>query len=81
MNIIKGLKKENIEALAELWEDKNFQKLVDLMRLNQDNFAKLCLTRPTWQQIQELQWYASGFSLIIKTVESCYKKVNNIRRK
>jgi hypothetical protein len=79
MNIITGLKNENIEALAELWQDNNFQNLVKLLRLNQDNFAKLCLTRTSWEQIQELQWYASAFSLVIKTVEDCYNKVN--RRK
>jgi hypothetical protein len=79
MNLIRGLQKENIEALAELWEDKNFQKLVEILRLNQQNFATMCLTRAKWESVQELQWYASAFSMVIKTVQDAHEKVNNIK--
>lgn len=75
-NLLKGLKKENIEALAELWEDKNFQEFVKVLRINQDNYAKLCLTRTNWEETQKLQWQAYTISLILKTVEEAHQKVN-----
>ena len=81
MNLLKGLKKENIEALADLWENEDFQKLVELLRINQDNYGKLCLTRPNWESVQPLQWYATAFSIVIKTVENCYLKINKIKRR
>ena len=80
-NLLKGLKTETIENLAELWEDKKFQELVKILRLNQENFAKLCLTRNRWEDIQQLQWHASAFSLIIKTVEDAARKVENLPKK
>ena len=81
MDILKGLKTETKETLAELWEDKKFQELVKILRVNQDNYAKLCLTRPNWEEIQKLQWQAYTISLIIKTVEEAYRKVNKIKEK
>ena len=81
MDLLKKLKSETIENLAELWEDKKFQELVKVLRLNQENFAKLCLTRTKWEDIQQLQYYASAFSLIIKTVEDAARKVENLPKK
>jgi len=81
MEIIQKLKKENIEALATLWEDKNFQKLVELLRLNQENCAKLCLTRTSMDAILRLQEEARAYSIIIKMVEESFNKVNNIKPK
>ena len=81
METIQKLKKENIEALATLWEDKNFQKLVGLLRLNQENCAKLCLTRTSMDAILRLQEEARAYSIIIKTVEDAYNKINNIKPK
>lgn len=81
MTLSKGLKKENTEALAELWEDKNFKKLVELLRINQENCAKLCLTRTSMDAVLRLQEEARAYSIIIKLVEDCYNKVNNLKRR
>jgi hypothetical protein len=85
ISLIKGLKKENISILAELWEDEKFQKLVDLLRLNQENLAKKMLagrmTQDNLVSYRELQDTAATFSLVIKTVEECFNKINKIRRK
>jgi len=81
MNIIKGLKKENIEALSNLWENEDFKKFVELLRVNQENCAKLCLTRTSMDAVLRLQEEARAYSIIIKIVEDCYNKVNNIKRR
>lgn len=82
ISLIRGLKKDNIEALGELWEDENFQKLVSLLRLNQENLGKKMLagrmTQENLSSYRELQDTAASFSLVIKTVEQCNKK---LRRK
>jgi hypothetical protein len=75
------LKKETQEKLAELWENENFKELVNLLRLNQDNCAKACLTRNNMDEILRLQEEARAYSIVIKTVENCYLKVNNIKTK
>jgi hypothetical protein len=74
------LKKETQEMMANLWENENFQGLVALLRLNQDNCAKACLTRNNMDEILRLQEEARAYSIVIKTVEDCYNKVNNIKR-
>ena len=79
--LIKGLKQENIEALANLWENTDFKKFVELLRVNQENCAKLCLTRTSMDAILRLQEEARAYSIIIKLVEDCYSKVNNIKPK
>jgi hypothetical protein len=79
--LIKGLKQENIEALANLWENTDFKKFVELLRVNQENCAKLCLTRTSMDAILRLQEEARAYSIIIKLVEDCYLKVNNIKPK
>jgi mevalonate kinase len=81
MNIIKGLKKENIEALSNLWENEDFKKFVELLRVNQENCAKLCLTRTSMDAVLRLQEEARAYSIIIKIVEDCYLKINNIKRR
>lgn len=77
MNLIKGLRGDTLENLAELWENKNFQEFVALLRLNIDNFGKMCLIRNDINHIRELQYKASSFATIIKIVEDAYEKVNN----
>jgi hypothetical protein len=72
----KGLKKETLEKLADLWEEPNFQELVRILRINQDNYAKLCLTRTKWEDVMELQYKASAISTIVKTVEESFKRIN-----
>ena len=81
MNIIKGLKKENIETLSNLWENEDFKKFVELLRVNQENCAKLCLTRTSMDAVLRLQEEARAYSIIIKIVEDCYLKINNIKRR
>lgn len=76
MDLLNGLKSETIEALAALWQNPDFQKLVELLRLTQDKYAKLCLTRNSWEEVQKLQWEATGFSIVISTVEQASKKLN-----
>jgi len=79
--LIKGLKQENIEALANLWENTDFKKFVELLRVNQENCAKLCLTRTSMDAILRLQEEARAYSIIIKLVEDAYNKVNNLKRR
>ena len=79
--LIKGLKKENIEAIANLWENSDFKRFVEILRVNQENCAKLCLTRTSMDAILRLQEEARVYSIIIKIVEDCYNKVNNIKEK
>jgi hypothetical protein len=85
ISLLKGLKKETIEELAELWEIKQFKKLVEILRINQENLGKQMLmgriTRENCDNYRELQDTAATYSLIIKIVEDAYKKVNNIKRK
>jgi len=84
MELIK-LKKENLEAFAELWIDKNFQKLVEVLRVNQENYGKRMLmgriTRENCEGYREFQDIASAFSIVIKIVEDSFNKVNNIKRR
>lgn len=75
------LKKELQEKLAVLWEDENFKEFVNLLRLNQDNCAKACLTRNNMGEILRLQEEARAYSVIIRTVEECHNKVNNLKPK
>lgn len=79
------LKKENTEALATLWEIPEFQKLVEILRINQENYSKRMLggriNKDNFEIYREYQDTASAFSLVIKIVEDAYCKVNNIRRK
>ena len=81
MNLLKGFKKETIEVLAELWEDPKFQKLVEVLRINQDNCAKACLTRTSMEAILRLQEEARAYSIVIKMVEDAYRKANNLPKK
>ena len=85
ISLIKGLKKENIEALADLWENDNFQKLVELLRLNRENLGKQMLmgriSKDNCDAYREVQDRAATFSLVIKTVESCYNKLNKKKTK
>ena len=85
MDLLKGLKSPTIEQLAELWENNNFQELVKVLKLNQENYGKRMLigriTENNWKDYRETQDLAYAFSLIIKTVESAYQKVNNIKPK
>lgn len=76
MILTNDLKSETIEALADLWGNKNFKTLVEVLRSTQDRWAKLCLTRSTWEEVQKLQWQASGLSIVIKLVEEAAKKLN-----
>jgi len=76
MNLSKELKHETVEKLSELRQDKNWKELVRILRLTQDKYAKLCLTRNTWDEIQKLQYKAVGISIVIKTVEESYNKLN-----
>lgn len=75
------LKKETQEKLAELWENEDFKELVSLLRLNQENCAKACLTRNNMNEILRLQEEARAYSLVIKTVEDSYNQVNGIKPK
>ena len=80
--LLKGLKIESIESLAELWTDKRFQELVRLLHLQQENWAKYLLSSPAdVDTLKELQWKATAFSLVIKTVEEAFNKVNQIKPK
>lgn len=85
MNLLKGLKPNTIESLANLWTNKDFKELVKVLRINQDNLGKMCLLRRTdknnWEEIRELQDTASAYSLIIKTVEDAYRKENKLKEK
>jgi len=82
MNLSQGIKKiENIEALARLWDNEDFKVLVSILRINQENFGKLCLTRNSFDDIKELQWHATVFSTVINTVEDCYDKLNDNKPK
>jgi hypothetical protein len=74
------IKTEIQEKLAELWDNDNFKELVGLLRLNQENCAKACLTRNNMDEILRLQEEARAYSIVIKTVEDCYNKVNNIKK-
>ena len=82
MILTKGLKKENIESLAELWEDENFQSLVSILRINQENMGKKMLAgrinKENCESYREFQDTAASYSLVIKLVEDCFKK---LRRK
>ena len=81
-DLLKGLKTASIESLAELWTDKRFQELVRLLHLQQENWAKYLLLSPaSADTLKELQWKATAFSLVIKTVEEAYNKVNQIKPK
>ena len=82
MDLLKGLKTASIESLSELWTDKRFKELVRLLHLQQENWAKYLLLSPaSIDTLKELQWKATAFSIVIKTVESAYEKVNNIKHK
>lgn len=85
MILIKGLKKENIEALATLWDTKEFQKLVEILRLTQENYGQRMLKgridKDNFQIYREYQDTATAFSVVIKLVEDAYLKANNKRRK
>lgn len=80
MDLIKGLKSETIEKLADLWINPDFKELIKVLRLTQDKYGKLCLTRNTnasnWLEVRELQDKAAGISLVIKTVEQAFNKLN-----
>lgn len=83
--LLKGLKKETIEDFAELWEDKRFQKLVEVLRINQENLGKSMLagriTRENCDSYREIQDTAATYSLIIKIVEDSYNKINGVKPK
>ena len=81
MDYSKKLKKPSIEALADLWADKNFQELVRVLRINQENCAKACLTRTNMESVIRLQEEARAYSLVVKTVEDAYRKVNKLSKK
>jgi len=85
ISLLKGLKKETIEELAELWEIKQFKKLVEILRINQENLGKQMLmgriTRENCDTYREVQDTAATYSLIIRIVEDAYNKINNIKRR
>ena len=85
MNLLKGLKKETIEDLAELWQNEKFQKLVEILRINRDNLGKSMLmgriTKENCDSYREVQDTAATYSLIIKIVEDAYNKINGITTK
>lgn len=85
MNLLKGLKKETIEDFAELWENKKFQKLVEVLRINQNNLGKQMLlgriNKDNCEAYREIQDTAATYSLVIKIVEDAYLKVNKIKRR
>lgn len=66
--------------MAELWEEKKFQKLVEVLRINQGNFANRMLagriSRDNYESYRELQDTASSFSVVIKIVEDCFYREN-----
>jgi len=72
----KGLKPETLEKLAALWGDDNFKELIKVIDLTRDKYAKLCLTRNSWEEVQKLQWEAAGMSIIKRTVEEASKIQN-----
>ena len=76
MKTTNELKHDTIEKLATLWTNNEFKELVKCLRLTQDKYAKLCLTRSSWEDVQRLQWEAAGISIVIKTVEDAFNKVN-----
>ena len=80
MNLIKGLKHDTIEKLADLWSNKNFQELVRILRNNRDLTAKRILVSRTngenWFEVHDAQERAEAFAVVIKMVEQAYKKIN-----
>ena len=76
MNLIKNLKQETIEKLSELKANEGWKELVKCLRLTQENYGKLCLTRNSWEEVQKLQWEAAAFSMVIQMVEQAHKKIN-----
>jgi len=85
ISLLKGLKTETIEELAELWEIKQFKKLVEILRINQENLGKQMLlgriNKENCESYREVQDTAATYSLIIKIVEDAYNKVNNLKRR
>ncbi len=81
MSLATKIKKETQEKLSDLWENENFQEFVKLLRLNQDNCAKACLTRNNMDEILRLQEEARAYSIVIRTVEDCYNQVNGVKTK
>ena len=77
MEVTNSLKHETLEKLATLWVNPDFKELVRILRLTQDKYAQLCLTRNNMDEIRELQYKAAGISVVIKTVEEANKKINN----
>jgi len=76
IGLLQGLKPETIESLANLKGNKDYKKLVEVLRLTQDKYAKLCITRNSWEEVQKLQWETAGISIVIQTVEQAYNKLN-----
>lgn len=84
-DLIKKLKTETVEDLAELWENEQFQKLVEVLRINQENLGKQMLlgriTKDNCDSYREVQDTAATYSLVIKIVQDCYDKVNLVKPK
>ena len=76
ISLLQGIKPETIESLANLKGNKDYKKLVEVLRLTQDKYAKLCITRNTWEEVQKLQWETAGISIVIQTVQQAYDKLN-----
>jgi len=76
IGLLQGLKPETIESLANLKGNKDYKRLVEVLRLTQDKYAKLCVTRNSWEEVQKLQWETAGISIVIQTVEQAYNKLN-----
>lgn len=80
IGLLQGLKPETIESLANLKGNKDYKKLVEVLRLTQDKYAKLCVTRNSWEEVQKLQWETAGISIVIQTVEQAYLKLNKEKK-
>ncbi len=74
MILINKISDENLEALAGLWSNKDFQILVKLLKKRRENLAWDCLAREA-DIIQINQIEARLINNLIKAVEEASKKV------
>jgi len=81
MEFIKGLKSEQIEALADLWKDKNFKILKEVLEARIRTLATYNLKPFNWETTQDIRWEATSCLRPIKIVEQAFKKVNKIKEK
>jgi hypothetical protein len=76
IDLLKGLSGEEIEALAELWLDKNFKVLVEVLRERQRTLAMYLLGARSWEETQDVRWEATNYSKVINIVSQANKKLN-----